>query len=447
MNYPLFFFLLFVLGAGCLWIGKKASAQTHNNDDYFLAGRTLGVIPLMMTLLATQLGGGALMGAAEEAYTRGWIVLCYPLGMVLGLLVLGLGFGAKIRKLQLTTVAEIFEKIYHSPGLRKLASLLSIISLFLILVAQGIAARKFFLALGFESNLLFSLFWGTLIIYTMMGGLRAVVNTDILQASFILLSFLIVIIGYFVCQTDAHIIVSTVSSNSHSFSSVPWLTWLLMPLLFMLIEQDMGQRCFAARRPGIVSLSSCLAAGILFLTCLCPIYFGTRAGELGISIPEGSSALIASVKALTNPIVSTFMIVAILMAIISTADSLLNSISSNLSCDFSIFRSEKIKLTRLLTCGVGLSTLGLSFLFDNVVSVLMFSYELSVSILFVPILMGVLWKRPKKFSAIIAIFFGGLGFLLFRDWSFKELWSLGFSFIGFCLTEVVLYSQKASVND
>lgn len=115
MNIKLFFSLLLILGIASIWLGRRASSGQKTNEDYFLMGRKLGLFSLVMTLLATQIGGGALMGASEEAYSQGWGVLFYPLGMVLGLCVLGFGYGAKLRRLNLTTVPEIFEKIYRSP--------------------------------------------------------------------------------------------------------------------------------------------------------------------------------------------------------------------------------------------------------------------------------------------------------------------------------------------
>ncbi len=337
MNLPLFFTLFFLLTLGSLWIGKKAAKNSNSAEDFLLSGRSIGLFPLIMTLLATQLGGGALMGAAEEAYVRGWSVLFYPLGMVVGLIVLGMGFGAKMRRLQLTTVAELFESVYGSISLRKFASLLSIVSLFLILTAQAIAARKFFSALGFETDLLFTIFWMILVAYTVMGGLKAVVQTDILQASFILIAFLATFI--WLASKPAPLI-STEMLPSSPPTAIPWLTWFLMPLLFMLIEQDMGQRCFAAKRPRTVSYASCIAGILLLVACLCPIYFGVLAGKSGLSIPEGSSVLITAVKTFTTPTFSTLLILSILMAIISTADSLLCSITSNLSVDFPIYEDN-----------------------------------------------------------------------------------------------------------
>lgn len=442
MNTTLFFGLLIFLGATSIWLGRRASKGQKSNDDYFLMGRKLGLFALIMTLLATQIGGGALMGASEEAYAQGWGVLFYPLGMVLGLLVLGLGYGAKLRKLNLTTVPEIFEKIYRSRSLRQAAALLSIASLYLILIGQAIAARKFFISIGFDGNLLFIGFWLVLVLYTVMGGLKAVVTTDIMQTFFILIAFGIAVFASFTAGP-----ISEPSVPFTSSTRTPWFTWLALPLLYMLIEQDMGQRCFAAKKPRTVTIAAITAACALLIVSLVPIYFGRKAGALGIAIPEGSSVLITAIRALTNPTVATFVICAILMAIVSTADSLLCSISSNIACDFTLTR-KSVFISQATTFLVGMSTLALSFLFDNVVMMLMFSYELAVSLLLVPVTMAVWTKKPNKRSAAVAMILGLASFALCKVWTPplpKELLTLACAFGGFAISELTLSKEKQTI--
>lgn len=444
MNVKLFFILLLGLGAASIWLGRRASSGQKTNEDYFLMGRKLGPFALIMTLLATQIGGGALMGASEEAYTQGWGVLFYPIGMVIGLLVLGFGYGAKMRRLNLTTVPEIFETIYRSPRLRQIAALLSIASLYFILIGQAIAARKFFLSLGFEGNLLFIGFWLVLILYTVMGGLKAVVSTDIMQTLFILTAFGIAVFATFVGTTPTSEAIPFTPS-----ASPPWFSWLMLPLLFMLIEQDMGQRCFAAKKPATVTFAAITAGIALLIVSLVPIYFGRAAAAMGIEIPEGASVLITAVRELTNPTVATFVICAILMAVVSTADSLLCSISSNIACDFPRLR-QSVFASQAITAAVGISTLGLSFLFDNVVTMLMFSYELAVSVLFVPVTMAVWTKNPGKRSAAAAIALGLVCSALCKMWTPpfpKELLTLACSFGGFFVSELILRKEREIVDD
>ena len=80
MNITIFIALMFSLQFFYWVIGQRASKILNNKEDYFLAGKSVRLFPLMMTFLATQVGGGLILGAADEAYRFGWPVLLYPLG-------------------------------------------------------------------------------------------------------------------------------------------------------------------------------------------------------------------------------------------------------------------------------------------------------------------------------------------------------------------------------
>src|ERR1700733_7741391 len=146
MDILIFILAAFGLQALCLVIGARSARSLKSKDDYYLAGRGVRFFPLMMTFIATQVGGGLALGSAEEAYHHGWSVLAYPLGAALGLITLGLGVGRRLMQFKVSTVAQIFETYYGSVKLKQFASVLSILSLFMILVAQVIASHKFMLA-------------------------------------------------------------------------------------------------------------------------------------------------------------------------------------------------------------------------------------------------------------------------------------------------------------
>lgn len=125
----------------------------------------------------------------------------------------------------------------------------------MILMAQVIASRKFMVSLGMDQNILFLAFWGIVIIYTVMGGLKAVVKIDIIQALFFMFVFaaalgLILYTGNF---SLPQVVAGGWKGEAFDFNIDKLSGWLLMPLLFMVIEQDMAQRCFAARSPRVVT--------------------------------------------------------------------------------------------------------------------------------------------------------------------------------------------------
>lgn len=442
MNTILFVCILATLACIYLFIGKLTAEGEQNNEEYFLGGRKLGFFSLTMTLLATQIGGGALIGASEEAFQRGWVGILYSCGLCLGLLLLACGFGAELRKLNLSTMAEIFEVKYQSRTLRKVASLLSVLSLFFILVASGLAVRKFLISLGLDQTSLYLGFWCVVILYTVMGGLKAVVYTDIVQTLF----FIGCLIGTFFCSLAS---VSDFSSLLHppaltSGQSIPWTSWLLMPLLFVLTAQDMGQRCFSARSPKTVSIATATAAIIVLLFSLIPVYFGILGKELGLTVAPGGSVLLTAVEASTSSTVLTFFACAVLMAIISTADSLLCSISSNLAFDFTKFEQ---KTSQGITFLVGMLAVGFSYAFENVVPVMVGAYEAYLSVLFVPITMAVIVKNPNRHSATLSMLLGAIGFAFFQVYETnlpKELINLGLSYGGYFIGMLYKHELRPS---
>ena len=443
MNLTVFISVLALLQIVCLWVGKRASSNLKDQQAYFLAGKDVRFFPLLMTFVATQIGGGVILGAAEEAYHFGWTVLFYPLGACLGFVVLAIGVGKKLAQFQVSTVAELVGVVYQSQWLKKIASLLSIVSLLMILVAQVIASRKFMLSLGLDHSILFLAFWGIVIIYTVCGGLKAVVSIDMIQALFFITAFALGFgcILYFNPISLPAVLEGGWSSQNFEFDSHKLIGWLLMPLLFMVIEQDMAQRCFAARSPRIVTQAAACAALCTLLVCIIPVFLGVLGKQEGVVVAEGSSVFMEVVQIFTTPWLSACIGCAVLMAILSTAISLLNAVSSNITQDFDFTWLKKIpsvQLARTITAGVGLAAVAGSFYARDIVNLLIQSYELSVCCLFIPVFAALFKYRGNSLSAWLAVSMGGMGFVLARfveiDFP-KEIFSLLLSGAGYGIGE------------
>lgn len=451
MNITLFICLLFALQIFYWFVGRRFSQKTTSQKDYFLAEKAVKLFPLTMTFLATQVGGGFILGAAEEAYQFGWMVLFYPLGAALGFVALGSGVGRKLASLPISTVAEIFEVAYGSVIMKKIASTLSVISLFMILVAQIVASSKFLFSTGLMSTPLFILFWAVVIVYTARGGLKAVIATDVAQAAFFSVAFLACFTVAFFGNSEAPL--SQIVQSENMALVFPKLSgWLFMPLLFMLIEQDMGQRCFAGASSFVVSKAALLAGVGTLIICAIPIFFGLLAKTQGIEIPQGSSVLMAVVAKVTSPAMAAIVGCGVLAAIISTATSLINAISSNLANDFikpSLSLTNSRGRTQGITCLVSSLAIFTAFYFDNVVDMLIQSYELSVVSLFVPIVIALFKKKKNLLSAALSLSFGALGFVFFRIYPMpfpKEILGVLLSLFGYGCGEVFALYQSRLVS-
>lgn len=444
MNLTIFICMLFVLQFIYWRVARSSSKEVSDQQDYFLAGKNVQFFPLMMTFVGVIVGGGLVLGSAEEAYVYGWPVLFYPLGGALGLMILGAGLGKRLAEFPVSTVAQIFEVVYRSAMLKKVTSILSMVSLFMVLVGQIVASSKFFVSLGISSTPLFVIFWTIVIIYTVQGGLKAVISTDVAQASVFITVFLICF-GYVFYYEPFVASIPMPQVESLAKVSSKLAGWLLMPLFFIMVEQDIAQRCFAGASPKIVSRAA-LGAGICTLVVsMVPLFFGILAQTMQLEIPNGGSVLMSVIIETTNPFLSALVGCAVLAAMISTATALINAISSNLSSDFKIVGSESkdsMKVVRGITLLISIASILFAFYFDNIVDILIQSYELSVSCLFVPIFIALFKREGNYISALLAIFFGALGFVMFRLYPIefpKEVASILLSFLGFVSGEVIAY--------
>jgi len=440
MNYTLFFVLVAVILIYSLIIGKNSSVGIKNDTDYFLSGRSLGFFNIFMTILATQLGGGAIIGTAEAAYLHGWKSMSYSSGIALGLVFLALGIGSKFRRMNISTIPEIFQTVYKSENLRIFSSLLYIASMFLLLVAIGVSARKFAHSIGFSSELVFMVFWGVIIAYTTAGGLTAVTKTDILQILFVLIAFALTFL-YLPKNIDFAYVEKIPDITT---PSIPWFSWLIIPCLSNIIGQDMAQRCFAAKSTKIVPYAMISAAFVLIIATLLPTYLGILASSMDIEV-SGSSVLIQVVSKLTNPYITSIFSAAILMAILSTADSILCALSSNISLDFDLFKKNKKDRNRnsskLVTVTVGITAMLASFFSEDIIPLMIISYGITISALFVPIIAALIFKNPHQRSAYCACISGFVAFtyfLFFTNYDYKAIISILISLTAFCFAELFL---------
>ncbi len=460
MDFTLFWSVFVVLGIIYFAIGMYASRHVATEEEYFLAGRKFGFTTVTLTLIATQLGAGMVLGTSDEAYRVGFYGLLYNVGICFGFILLGCGFASKLRGFNISTTAELFELKYNSVALRRLASLLSILTLGGILAGQILASRKLMGTFTDEYQWLITGFWLLVIFYTMFGGLKAVVATDIFQVILIMLIFGGVF-TYTLMQegfTADHANRLIEAQNTH-FSAKDMgfgrlLGFLLMPMLFSLIEQDLAQRFFSAKTKRTAMMAAFIAGLTIILFSCVPVFFGMHAKLLGLVVAPGASPLIAVIKHLTNDIALVLVVCALIAAISSTADSLLCAIGSNIIYDFNLTsnapseQSAAILLSRAVTLVVGVGALIMAYFFDNVLDILVQSYELSVSCLFIPIVMCFFKTRLFTKAAAFAVATGLVGFVLFRILPPpfpREVGALVFSLLGYIAGELWAKSETQSV--
>ncbi|HBE71655.1 MAG TPA: sodium:proline symporter [Planctomycetaceae bacterium] len=183
-------FTLYLSGVFCF--GLWMSRGNRTGEDFLLGGRSLPFFLTLGTTVATMVGTGSSMGAVGKAYANGWTGWFYGIGGFFGLLLVAAVF-APVRQYRFMTMAEeISAYVGANRTVRNLLSILIYLacvgwlgahiiggSMYLeqILGLPSITA-KLIVALGFA-------------LYSIVGGYRAVVWTDALQAVVLFIGFVI----------------------------------------------------------------------------------------------------------------------------------------------------------------------------------------------------------------------------------------------------------------
>lgn len=414
--------LLIFLGAMLtiyFFVGVFASRKVNTTNDYFLAGQSLSVPAITATLLATQIGGGMFLGTAQDPI-KGSL---YIIGMALGFMVLGMGIAAKLQAFKVTTLGEVFAQKYKSPLMHHITSFLSALSIFGIIIAQMVAAKSVLLHFaGIDNPLLFLAFWAFIIIYTMIGGLTAVVMTDMIQVALIITIFTSIClyalstnpITFFSAHTGTALYTLWTQSQL-SFGQI--LKIIAMPMLFSIIEQDLAQRFFAAQSKKSAMISAFFAGILLLLFAFVPFYFGIQAHLTQATISSDINPLLPILRLYTSPFFYALAVCALLSAITSTTDSLLCAISAITTQSFTHLYAIKatVKVSRIITFICAIAALIASyFVPTSIITLLIDSYELSVACLLIPLLFCFISNDLKEQAALYACVAGGVSFFILQ---------------------------------
>src|SRR6188768_29941 len=186
LDWAIILFYYAIIAGISWWAVKKKDKDSP--DDYFLAGRHLGWFVVGASIFASNIGSEHLVGLAGSGATDGVTMAHYELHAWC-LLVLGWVMGPFFMRSKVYTMPEFLEKRF-SPKARTVLSIISLIAYILTKIAVGIYAGGIvFRALLPEINFMgMDTFWiGSILliiltgIYTIVGGLRAVVYTETLQ--------------------------------------------------------------------------------------------------------------------------------------------------------------------------------------------------------------------------------------------------------------------------
>ena len=394
-----------------LYIGYHSMKTVKTDEDFVLAGRNVGNIYMILSLFASFTGLSGLFGTPQYVYEYGiagwWWWATFPIGVF----IMGMTMAKLLRRRMHVTLPDVVDVNHSSKAVRVAASLVTVWN-YLAWTAGQVAGIVLVITTFTDLNGTAAVIVAYIIIvlFTLLGGFRAVVYTDSLQAVLFLVVLGLVIPAVLLLHYDVpEALAQTTSIDGFYklFGSVPAGTmitwWLLAPAGF--IDNMALQRVFAAK-------DEKSAKGNITAAFLLMIIFGLILMFIGIMarfiLPAGSDPASAMLnlsqlvlpKGMLGLLVAAFAGVAV-----STASSTLLVCSSTLEQDvYSVLRNtgkekpaSSLLVNRLFVVLVGLIALVLALKVPSVTQILMYGYSVYVPGLLLPVIAGSFhWKLSDR---------------------------------------------------
>jgi solute:Na+ symporter, SSS family len=417
-------YMLAVLGIGVYFFNKNQS-----QEDYFVGGRSISAFHVGLSIAATDVGGGFSIGLGGLGYMIGlsgsWLLFTGIVGAWLSAVLII----PKIKKIdarhKLLTFPD-FLRLRYDEKVASTAAVISGIGYLGFTGAQVLAGAKLASAtifikppLGIDPFKFSILIIAVIIIlYTVLGGLKAVIFTDTVQwivlfsgLIFLAIPFSLVKVGGFSALVKA---LPGDFFSLTNLSFVQFVNWMVTIVPIWFVAMTVYQRMYASRNVREAKIAwyigglfeyPLLAFTGVFLGLCSRVMFSGIDGEMGIPLlirdvlPVGIAGIVAA---------SYFS------AIMSTADSCLMASSGNFTNDllqrYVIKKPGEKKMMAVsqgVTLVIGLLALLIAISFSSVLDAILHTYSFMVSGLLVPTLGAYFLRRSSSTAAFWSMLSGG----------------------------------------
>ncbi|CAG9768944.1 unnamed protein product [Ceutorhynchus assimilis] len=180
-DYVVFAVMLIVSALIGVYFAFFAKVKQNTTSEYLMGGKTMGIFPISMSLIASYISGISLLGLPAEMYTYGtqfWIAL---LPKILVAVITAYAILPVFYKLQITSTYEYLNLRFNNT-VRMLGTILFLTKMLLYIpIVIYVPALAFSQVTGINLHLVTPVLCMVCIFYTTLGGLKAVVWTDTVQ--------------------------------------------------------------------------------------------------------------------------------------------------------------------------------------------------------------------------------------------------------------------------
>ncbi|NLE53984.1 MAG: sodium:solute symporter family protein [Lentisphaerae bacterium] len=430
LDYVIFcMYLMGVFGIGVYHFFRNKSAE-----DYYVGSRSIKAPYVGLSIVATDVGGGFSIGLGGVGFLMGlsgsWLLFTGLVGAWLSAVFIIPRIKAIDAEKGMLTYPDFLRNRYdHRVAL--VAAAISGIGYLGFTAAQMLAGAKLASATILQSNpfgmdpQMFALLIIAVVTigYTVIGGLKAVIYTDVVQWGVLLGGLLFVMIPVTVYKLGGmSAIYNALPDEFFSLTNISAMTffnWMITIVPIWLVAMTLYQRMYACKNTkeaqkawyiaGVFEYPIMAFTGVFLGMCARMVYPEADA-EMGLPM------LIRDMLPIG---VTSIVISAYFSAIMSTADSCLMASSGNLVTDVleryvwkKLDMRASVRLSMLATLVIGIAAVSLALWFTTVLDAILYAYGFMVSGLFIPTLGAYFWRRGTATAAMIAMLAGGIFNLL-----------------------------------
>ena len=420
------FIIVYLLGT--LAIGWWASRKVKTTRDFVIAGQNLPLLLAGSALFATWFGSETIMGAPSEFVEHGLIgVVEDPFGAALCLILVGLFFARPLYRMNILTFNDFF-RLRFSRRTELITAIIIVPSYFGWIAAQLVAMAVVLNVIAGVS-LVTGIVICTLVVlfYTYIGGMWAVSITDFVQTFMILGGLLYLAfqlsgqlggVGTVLAQTPEGFFQFLPEADLESIL-VYIAAWITIGL-GSIPQQDVFQRVMAAKSEKTAVRASYLG-GLMYLSIgLIPLFIGLCSKLLYPELQEGDSQMVIPQMVLQhgNMLLQILFFGALLSAILSTTSGAIlapatvigeNIIRPNFK---NLTDGQLLRIMRLATVGVAVCSAVMATMQTNIYELVAQSSTLSLVSLFIPLTMGLYWRKASDMGAILSIVVGMIAWMI-----------------------------------
>ena len=411
-------YLLALVGTGA-YFAKKAAVKKEGKEDFFLAGRGLGKIVAVGTILATYTGGGTVTGGGNSlAFNYGlWSGLFFTICPVISMSVLCY-LTPKIRESNCYTVSQLLETKYGSKA-RTISAVIIALAMVSI-VSYQYRGLGFILnaTTGIPTTYCTIICCALVIVLALSGGLKTVATTDAMSA-FLMVGGLAIGLPVLISTVGGwDWVISSAQANDPEsltfFGGQTLLKWVggYLPLILLTCsDQNYYQRIVAAKdvktaRVGL--MGTMLACFVIMPVVACYAFISRQ--HFGTSIAAGQ-ALIGAATLLPT-IIGGIVLSAAAAFTITTGDSYLLSAAANFCIDLyskinpNATEKEELKVSRAFILIAGIVAYVILTFFPSILAIQYWSYTIYGAGITPAVVGSLIWKKATKAGGISSMIVG-----------------------------------------